>query len=234
MQKIGKKRLIIIIVCALFLLGCATSLILFKSCKKDNNQIFLEYYNAKVRLFEEQNKSLGKVDIVFIGDSITEGFEVFTKDVYSDYNVCWRGIGGDNTFMMQKRLKVSLFDVNPSLIVMCIGGNNIKTMLDNYLDILLEIKENLPNAMLLVHSIYPTSKSIADRNLIIPNINAQVKKMVEGQGYIFVDVHSHMKDERGELSAIYTEDGAHPNEKGYEVITSVLKTVIDNYFKNNN
>ena len=46
---------------------------------------------------------------------------------------------------MFDRLDVSLYQVKPKVIVMCIGGNNIYTMFKNYVDIIIGIRNNLPS-----------------------------------------------------------------------------------------
>ena len=55
---------------------------------------------------------------------------------------------------MFDRLDVSLYQVKPKVIVMCIGGNNIYTMFKNYVDIIIGIRNNLPSTQVIIHSIY--------------------------------------------------------------------------------
>ena len=93
-----------------------------------------EYYETKVKQFEEENKTLGGVDIAFIGDSITDGYDV--ASYYPSYTVINRGIGGDTTVGLEARLDVSLFAVQPRAVVMLIGANNMGEMFDNYESIL--------------------------------------------------------------------------------------------------
>ena len=62
---------------------------------------FQEHYNGRVNLFNEENKNVSDVDVVFLGDSLTEGYDV--KTYYPEYNVLNRGIGGDTTFGVEKQ-----------------------------------------------------------------------------------------------------------------------------------
>ena len=91
-----------------------------------------EYYDNKIQLYESENLILGdnQTDIAFIGDSLTDAYDV--KSYYPEYTVTNRGIGGDTTFGVEERLKVSLFDIKPKVVVMLIGANNMDTMFDNY------------------------------------------------------------------------------------------------------
>lgn len=188
-------------------------------------------YDSILNNYSLENKKINEnnidVDIVFIGDSITAMLELCKDQFDNEYYCLWRGIGGDNTFTMQERLKVSLFDINPKVIVMCIGGNNIYTMLQNYEDIISSIKYKLPNTKLIVHSIYPTNYDFSSRNEYIPSLNISIKEIVEKYGYIYVDTHSLVVDEEGKLNKSFTEDGAHLNIDGYNTILKILKPVID-------
>ncbi len=223
-----KKSIISIIIVFIVIMILLIGLI---SYAKDTTSIFEQYYHMKVLQFEKENEELRlhktEVDIVFIGDSITEGFELNKTPYEENYEVAWRGIGGDNTFGLYDRLKVSVYDLNPKLIVLCIGGNNLNTMMDNYEEILKDIKENLPETKVIVQSIYPTSKTIVERNAIIPGINEELKALVDKYNYSFVDTHSAVVNENNEFDEKYTDDGAHPNEAGYRRICEVLLPVID-------
>ena len=51
---------------------------------------------------------------------------------------------------------------------------------------------------------------------------AIIKKYAEEKNLKYVDYHSEMKDEKNGLDKIYTEDGVHPNEKGYQKMEKIL------------
>ena len=101
-----------------------------KKINEARKMVFDIHYNDRIALFNEENKHATNVDVVFLGDSLTEGYDVNTY--YSEYNVLNRGIGGDTTFGVEKRLKESVYDANPKVTAMLIGANNFDTMLDNY------------------------------------------------------------------------------------------------------
>jgi hypothetical protein len=102
------------------------------------------YYQDKLVLYAEENAEYKafEVDVAFIGDSLTDGYDI--EYFYSDYTVENRGISGDTTHGLLARLDVSVYQLKPKVIVMLIGANNFQTMFEDYEDILIGIKENLP------------------------------------------------------------------------------------------
>lgn len=224
-----KRKLIAFIVLILLsALAVAAYFLLPKLIEwEEEKNFFKEYYDAKVVEFGEENKKLSNVDVAFIGDSITDGYEAFGS-AYSEYTVAWRGIGGDTTFGLFDRLDVSLYAVNPKVVVLLIGINNIDSMFENYESIIADIREKLPKASLIVQSLHPTSGDFADRNGRILSANRRILELSSKYGFTYVDVHSALVDENtGEYSSVYTDDGLHPNSKGYEKITETLFPVIE-------
>lgn len=184
-----------------------------------------EYYNAKVEQYEKENAEKYGVDVAFIGDSLTDGYDVAAY--YPEFSVANRGIGGDTTWGVEKRLKASLYDVNPKVVVMMIGSNNWRDMFDNYERILVSLKENLPNSKIVLMSIPPVAGKIADRNHHYAYNNVKIKLLAEKYSYTYVDVHSKLLDTTTDmLREEYTFDGAHFTPLGYEVITDTLKPVL--------
>ena len=111
---------------------------------------------------KKRNKHANNVDVVFLGDSLTEGYDV--QSYYPNYNVLNRGIGGDTTVGVEKRLDVSVFDANPKITAMLIGANNMSTMLDNYENILIKYQEKAPNMKVVLLSLTSMSKEWGRKN----------------------------------------------------------------------
>ena len=83
------------------------------------------YYDTKVAAFKEENKTIeqGSIDVAFIGDSLTDHYDV--ARFYPGITTLNRGIAGDNTYGLYRRLQVSLYDVQPKVVVLLIGSNNL-------------------------------------------------------------------------------------------------------------
>jgi len=184
-----------------------------------------------------ENANLSKGQIVFIGDSITDLYHL--DDYYNDlskatYN---RGIGGDTTGGVKRRLKVSLYDIEPSEIVLMIGINDIngnkpkQEILNNYQFILNDIKTHLPSSKVFAMSILPLNETLGavdtyKNNQVVVDINSSIMEMANNLSYTYVDLYSHMIDENKQLIASYSDDGIHPNANGYQVWTNLLKPLL--------
>ena len=165
----------------------------------DYEAFFMEHYNSRVNLFIEENKTAKEIDVVFLGDSLTEAYDV--AKYYSEFNVLNRGIGGDTSFGVEKRLKESVYDANPKVTTMLIGANNQDSLMDNYKHILKSFKSNAPEM--------------------------KVKEDANTYGYEFSDLYNPLLDENtNELKREYTIDGGHLTEKGYEVVTNQIKPIL--------
>ena len=190
-------------------------------------QTFRDYYNAKVAGYEEENAALtpGEVDVVFLGDSLTDGYDLATY--YPQYVTLNRGIGGDTTYGLEDRLQVSVYDVQPRVAVMLIGVNNLSTMLENYERILQGFAEQLPNTEIVLLSLTSMGDSWGRNNEHAAYNNVYVRALAEKYGYHFVDLYTALLNfETGEIHAAYTTDGGHLTPLGYTVFTETLTPVL--------
>ena len=88
-----------------------------------DNRDYAVIYQEKCDKFAEQNIKDFNCDIDFVGDSITEGYDI--NRYYKNYRVANRGISGDTTDMLLTRTEVSAFDLEPKVINLLIGTNNL-------------------------------------------------------------------------------------------------------------
>ena len=182
-----------------------------------------EYYDAKVTTYAAENEEYSdyEVDVVFLGDSLTDGYDL--EKYYPQYLTLNRGIGGDTTFGLEKRLKVSVYDVKPKVAVMLIGANNFDTMFDNYEDILKGFKENIPETEVVLLSLTSMGDAWGRNNQKAAYNNVKIRLLAEKYGYEFVDLYSPLFNlETGEIYAEYTTDGGHLTPMGYEVVTNAV------------
>ena len=220
------------------LLAVAVALGVVIAFQKNKEESIYSYYNMKCDAFKVDNINASHNQIVFIGDSITDGYRL--DDYYGELSLATynRGIGGDTTDGVLRRLDVSLFDINPSKIVLMIGTNDISggrsndEILNNYREILSEIKERLPETEVYCMSIIPQnslfvseSAELEKRTEIIIEVNREIKELSERMGYQYVNIFDGLS-ENNILKAEYTEDGLHLNHKGYIVWTEILKPLL--------
>lgn len=195
-----------------------------------------QYYNTKCDSFYTQNFNLSKNQIVFVGDSITDLFPL--DDYFADLDLATynRGIGGDNTSGLLNRLKVSIFDLKPSKIVLMIGINDVngnvksETILANYREILTRIQAELPNTKVYCMSLTPMNMQlsanidVAKSNRTILEINPQLKTLVESYtNATYLDLFSHVANSDNTLIQAYSDDGIHLNSAGFEIWAKLIK-----------
>ena len=205
------------------------------SCRDNNTdleQLIKEYRANKIALYTQENELYAdyEVDAAFIGDSLTDGYDV--KRFYPDIIVSNRGIGGDTTFDLEARLEVSLYDLKPKVVVMLIGANNFKTMFDNYEQILIGYKTNLPNTRVILLSLTSMSMEWGKNNDIANENNIKIKALAEKYSFEYVDLYSALlNEETKEIYPEYTIDGGHLTEAGYIVLTEQITPVLNEELK---
>ena len=230
-----KKIIIITAICVSLALIVAALLVLFlhvlpeRERAREQREFFeflQQYYKDKSANFAEENKTLGEVDVAFIGDSLTDGYDL--KMYYPEMKVINRGIGGDTTHGVLARLDTSIIEPAPRVVVMMIGTNNLGDMFTDYEEILIKLKSELPDTKVVILSIPPSCGDYASRNGQIAINNVKIKSLAEKYDYTYVDVFTPLFDfERDELRAEYTTDGIHFTPLGYEVITAEVKPVLE-------
>ena len=183
-------------------------------------------------------QELKKENIVFIGDSIIELYPI--EDVFDNMPIINSGIPGYRTTNILDELENMLYKYNPTKVFLLVGINDyILDDKENYIDdisnniikILKEIKDNRPKAKIYLESIYPINKELREwkrevNNEDIKRINKITKKYAEKGNITYIDLYNELTDKDGSFDKRFTDDGLHPNLKGYVKITSVLMPYI--------
>lgn len=220
------KKVLSVLLTLILVLSCIISC---KSKEDEELTRALEVYREnKMASYEDENEKYDdyEVDVAFIGDSLTDGYDL--KKYYPDLTVSNRGIGADTTFDVEKRLKVSLYDLKPKVAVMLIGANNFETMFENYENLLIGFKENLPNTKIILLSLTSMSGEWGKNNRIAAYNNVKIKLLAEKYSFAYVDLYSALLNlESGEIFPEYTTDGGHLTPRGYEVITAKITPEIE-------
>lgn len=173
---------------------------------------------------------------ILVGDSLSLWFpaELLPREQ------TWlnQGISGEVSTGLLKRIK--LFDITqPDQIFVMIGINDLirgvddTTLLNNYREIIRDLRWVHPDTEIIVQSILPHSDKYSnwegrDRllkisNERIRNLNQELKLIAEEEGADFLDLHPLFTDADGNLQPELSTDGLHLNDKGYLVWSSALK-----------
>lgn len=199
--------------------------------------LFKIHWQNRTKAFREQNQQLQNV--VLLGDSITEGFEV--AKFFPGRRVVNRGIGADvignnmpsdDPRGVLQRLDNSVFDCAPTDLFILIGindlntGRNVDGMEAGYRELLTKIRARLPELRIHVQSVLPTRGAHAKQNEPVREFNGKLKALAAEFKCSFIDLHALMADDKGELKADLTNDGLHLTDAGYEIWKrQVLKTL---------
>lgn len=218
-----KKKIIAIVGVVIFAAALALTLVL--CLVKDDDVSIKDYYAKKLIQFDEQNQLFSDVDVVFLGDSLTEGYNL--QRYYPDLKTFNRGIGGETTFGLENRLQVSVFDVQPKVAVMLIGGNNLTTMFDNYETLLIKLRDNLPNTKIIICSLTAFGREFARYNPVVEESNVRIEALAAKYGYGFVNLYEPLFNKAtNEIYEEYTKEGVHLTRQGYEVVTATLSPAV--------
>ena len=170
----------------------------------------------------------GNCDLIFIGDSITQGWEGRGKKVwakhYTKRNAVNLGIGGDRTQHVIWRLdNGNLNRIKPKAAVIMIGTNNSgsnssQEIADGVEVIVKQLRKKLPETKVLLLGVFPRGANKADkRRQVNEGANATFKKIADGKSVHYLDIGQKFLKEDGTLPREIMPDLLHLSEKGYTI-----------------
>jgi len=179
-----------------------------------------EQFNARVKQ--------GHVDLIFIGDSITQGWEGAGKDVWKEFygkrNAVNLGIGGDQTQHVLWRLaNGNIKGISPKLAVIMIGTNNThgskpEDIAAGVKAIVEKLRKDLPQTKVLVLAIFPRGPNNQDRlRQLVGKTNELLAKVGDGKTVRYLDLGPKFLEKDGTLSKEIMPDLLHLSPKGYRI-----------------
>jgi lysophospholipase L1-like esterase len=185
----------------------------------------------------------GEDRVVFMGDSITEGWKIgesFPGKPYIN-----RGISGQTTPQMVLRFRQDVIALKPKVVVILAGTNDIAG--NTGPETLEQMEGNLASMAelaaanrirVVLCSVLPAfdfpwrpGRTPAPKVL---ELNAWMKAYAAEKGHVYVDYHAAMKDQRDGLPATLSKDGVHPLTAGYAVMTPLVEAGIEKALKTGN
>lgn len=180
----------------------------------------------------------GEKRIVFMGDSITQGWHFDGPDgAFPGKPYVNRGISGQTSPQMVIRFRQDVVDLDPAVVVILAGTNDIagntgpmtlEQTEDNIRDMAEIATANHIRVVLcsvLPAFDFPWQPGLNPAPKIIA-LNAWMRGYAEGKELVFVDYHSAMKDARDGLPANLSKDGVHPTPAGYAVMAPLVEAGI--------
>ena len=168
----------------------------------------------------------GQVDLVFLGDSITQGWYW-----HGSWGRVWQprkalncGIGGDQTGHLLFRLQHGLLDpIAPRAVVQMIGVNNIWSaspaeIAEGVGACLAEVRRTQPDARLLCLAVLPIAGPVKDRDLIVAALNVHLPAIAAQYHADFLDLRPAFQRDGVVRDELFT-DGVHLSGEAYEILT---------------
>lgn len=176
--------------------------------------------------------------VVFMGNSITDGWDNAHPEFFTDNNFACRGIGGQVSSQMLCRFRADVIDLRPKAVVILAGTNDIagnNGPIDNE-----HIAENIVSmaelalaagirpilCSVLPAAQYPWRPEVESVPEKIRALNDRLRQYAAERGLTWVDYYSAMDAGDGSLRSEYTRDGVHPTPEGYTVMEAVIRPAL--------
>jgi len=176
----------------------------------------------------------GENRVVFMGNSITEGWKKFFPEQFANKPYINRGIGGQTTPQMLVRFRQDVVALQPRVVVILAGTNDIAgntgpstiEMIEDNLASMADIARTHGIRVVLCSVLpvydYPWRKGLEPAPKIVA-LNTWMKHYADSTGSVYVDYHSAMRDEKNGMRAELASDGVHPNEAGYRIMAPLVE-----------
>lgn len=207
---------------------------------------------ANLGRYAEANRKVGpavagKPRVVFFGDSITDFWRL--NEYFPDRDFVNRGISGQITGEMLGRMKADVIDLHPGAVVILAGTNDLGrgiplTVIENNYLMMVDLA-SLYKIKVIFASVLPVSDYHKNDNpsyertkdrppLFINALNEWIGKLCSQRGLTYLNYFPALVDSNGQLKEDLSDDGLHPNSKGYrlmaplalEAVQKTLRTAV--------
>ena len=195
---------------------------------------------ANLKKYQKSNEELMKTTdsnrVVFMGNSITEGWRSFDKDFFLDNPFVNRGISGQTTPQMLIRFKPDVVNLNPKSVVIMAGindiaGNTGSITIANTAENIISMAEIAVASNISVYICstlpaidFPWSPGLEPGPKVVM-LNSILKNYCAKKDITYVDYYSVMSDSKGGLKVpefTSADDLVHPNLAGYKVMEKII------------
>jgi lysophospholipase L1-like esterase len=175
--------------------------------------------------------------VVFMGNSITEGWAPLFDSLFPGKPYIGRGISGQTSPQMLLRFRQDVIALSPKVVVILAGTNDIAgntgpstlEMIEGNIMSMTELaKANGIRVVLgsvLPAFDFPWRRGLEPAPKIVA-LNKWIRSYAERVGAVYADFHTPMADERQGLRADLSKDGVHPTPAGYAVMAPIVERAI--------
>lgn len=193
-----------------------------------------ESFNARARK--------GDIDVVFLGDSITAGWNGAGKTIWAERYTPLKavnfGIGGDRTEHVLWRVQNGNFDgITPKAVVLMIGTNNAgrdsaAQIAEGITAIVKEIQTRTPSTKILLLAVFPRNEKADNPTRVkIGQINEIIAKLDDGQKVFFLDFGAKFLQPDGTLTREIMPDLLHLSPAGYQIWADAIQEKLTELLK---
>lgn len=173
-------------------------------------------------------------EVVFMGNSITDGWDDNHPEFFTDNNFACRGISGQVTGQMLCRFYADVVNLKPKAVVILAGINDIagnkgpmddRHIAENIFSMAEIARQNGIRPLIascLPCDTIPWNAAIVNTAGHVANLNQMLSDYAEANGITYVDYFSALGNPDGSLKSEYTNDRLHPNRAGYDVMEPIV------------
>jgi lysophospholipase L1-like esterase len=191
----------------------------------------------------------GGIDILFMGDSITDFWRNRGSNVWNQYyaprHAANFGISGDRTQHVLWRMDNGELDgIKPKVVVLMIGTNNtgkernsdknrntVPEAIAGVQAVVADIRARLPDSKILLLAIFPRGTLDDPQRAQVALINPVIAKLDDGKMVKFLDIGPKFLESDGTLPKSIMPDLLHPNEHGYQIWADAMEPALDEMMK---
>ena len=198
------------------------------------------YDFANLAKYAPSNKGImgSRKKVIFMGNSIVEGWVSADNRFFIDNNFLGRGISGQTSQQMLLRFRDDVINLRPEAVVINAGTNdiaentgpyNVDFTFSNIISMaqLAEANDIIP----ILSSVLPADefiwrKELGDPSVKIKQLNGRLKAFAQQNNWVYMDYHSKLTNEKGGLDPKLAEDGVHPTLYAYRLMEGVANEAI--------
>ncbi len=192
-------------------------------------------YDRFLLLNQRVKESQSQAEVIFVGDSITEGWEYGGKTIWAKYyaprHALNLGIGSDHTQHVLWRLDHGNLDgLHPKVTVVLIGVNNIpdetntpRMVLEGVTAVVQKLRTKLPETKVLLLGIFPFREDFCAQRAKALQVNQALHKLEDGQSIFFLDIGHLFIQPDGKISKTIMRDFLHPTTEGYRIWAEAME-----------
>jgi len=195
-------------------------------------------WKDRAALLNQRIKANPDARVLFIGDSITQGWEGAGKEAwetfYGNRKAVNIGIGGDRTQHVLYRLENgNLEGVKPTVAVVMIGTNNSNgedntpgQIAEGVAAIVSKLRATVPVTKILLLAIFPRGENFNPQRGKLTQINQVLQKLHDGEHVHFLDIGHKFLGSDGLLPAEIMPDYLHLSPAGYQIWAEAMEPLL--------